>query len=347
MTQTLTSALAETHHLLVLAPDIGASEIAVLAATRWRAVEQTMGEITLSRYSSLFGPYTVSAALGPTLGLPRGLNQVWMATTLTERGDRPLPGALDPTGVSRAFPNGLPAREERRVVDFLVAAARRLGGVVRFHDSGLMVAPVPDGSLDLSVYSPLWLEPEAALATARSVVPRFELAINWQSFAPVAGDPSGTGGCVPPPVPDELGSDTLGQDSPAPTRPSPERIAELRRRARQRDQAALAAPPSLDRYALSADLGPAGNLVIEISGVDAPPGALRQVPWTAQGAVAYTVRWVPVEPKHLLMEFPPADHCRTRSRMASLLAALARVVYQTVGGEVLDADAFPIDPTDL
>jgi hypothetical protein len=33
--------------------------------------------------------------------------------------------------------------------------------------------------------------------------------------------------------------------------------------------------------------------------------------------------------------------------MASLLAALAHVVYQTIGGEVLDADGFPIDPTDL
>jgi hypothetical protein len=47
------------------------------------------------------------------------------------------------------------------------------------------------------------------------------------------------------------------------------------------------------------------------------------------------------------MEFPPADHCRTRSQMANLLASLARVIHHTVGGEVLDADAFPIDPTDL
>jgi hypothetical protein len=324
MPQTLTSALAETHHLLVLAPDIDASEIAILASTRWRGVERALGEITLSRYSSLFGPYTIGAGLGPALGLPRGLNQAWMATTLTERGDRPFPGALDPTGVSRAFPRGLPVREERRVVDFLVAAARRLGGVVRFHDSGLMVAPVPDGALDLSVYSPLWLEPEAALATARSVVPRFELAINWHDFAPPGP------GAAP-----EEDYDLA------------EARRELRERADQRDQAAMAEPPSLDRYALAADLGPAGSLVIEISGVDQPPGALRALPWATEGAVAYTVRWVPVDPKNLLMEFPPADHCRTRSQMASLLAALAHVVYQTIGGEVLDADGFPIDPTDL
>ncbi|MDR0594603.1 MAG: hypothetical protein LBG60_15415 [Bifidobacteriaceae bacterium] len=338
MPQTLTSALAETHHLLVLAPDIDTNEIAILASTRWRAVEQAMGEITLSRYSSLFGPYTIGAGLGPSLGLPRGLNQAWMATTLTERGDRPRPGALDPTGVSRAFPNGLPVREERRVVDFLVAAARRLGGVVRFHDSGLMVAPVPDGALDLTVCSPLWLEPEAALATARSVVPSFNLAINWLDFAPVRRDPEDPGDLDPYALPSEW---------EPPDRPSPERAAELRRLAGERDQAALAAPPTLDRYALSVDLGPAGTLLLEICGVDSPPGALRQVPWAAQGAVAYTIRWVPVDPRHLAMEFPPADHCRTRSQMAALLAALARVVYQTVGGEVLDADAFPIDPTSL
>jgi hypothetical protein len=325
MPQTLTSALAETHHLLVLAPDIDTSEVAILASTRWRGVEQAMGEITLSRYSSLFGPYTVGAGLGPSLGLPRGLNQAWLATTLTERGDKPFPGSLDPTGVARAFPTGLPVREERRVVDFLVASARRLGGVVRFHGSGLMVAPVPDGALDLGIYSPLWLEPEAALATARSVIPHFELAINWHDFAVAeAGDGS-------------YDSDDL----------SPERLAELHQRAAERDQAALAGAPSLDRYALSASLGPAGTLVIEIAGVKEPPGALRQVHWASKGAVSYTVRWIPLDPSHLLMEFPPADHCRTRSQMAHLIASLARIIHQTVGGEIVDADAFPIDPTDL
>ncbi|MDR2565179.1 MAG: hypothetical protein LBC97_03795 [Bifidobacteriaceae bacterium] len=338
MPQNLTSALAQTHHLLVLAPDINASEIAILAATRWRAVEQAMGEITLSRYSSLFGPYTVGAGLAPSLGLPRGLNQAWMATTLTERGDRPFPGSLDPTGISRAFPGGLPVREERRVVEFLVAVARRLGGVVRFHDSGLMVAPVPDGALDLTVFSPLWLEPDAALATARSVVPLFDLAINWHDFAPVA-----------PPAESGDSYDDWSEPSTAggAGELSASRRAELHERADRRDQAALAEPPSLDRYALAADLGPAGGLVIEIAGVDPPPLALRGVAWAAEGAVAYTVRWIPDEPKHLLMEFPPADHCRTRSQMANLLASLARVIHHTVGGEVLDADAFPIDPTDL
>jgi hypothetical protein len=325
MTQALTSALADTHHLLVLAPDIDASEVAALASTRWRGVERAMGEITLSRYSSLFGPYTIGAGLGPSLGLPRGLNQAWMATTLTERGDKPFPGSLDPTGISRAFTDGLPVREERRVVDFLVAAARRLGGVVRFHGSGLMVAPVPDGALDLTLYSPLWLEPEAALATARSVVPHFELAINWHDYVPVG----------------QAAVQVEGLDLPA------DRRSELHEQADRRDHEALAQAPSLDRYALTADLGPAGNVALEICGIDQPPGGLRNLPWAAEGAVVYTVRWIPADPRHLLMEFPPADHCRTRSQVANLLASLARVIHQTVGGEVLDADGFPIDPTDL
>ncbi|MDR1633991.1 MAG: hypothetical protein LBS27_03510 [Bifidobacteriaceae bacterium] len=357
MPQTLTSALAETHHLLVLAPDIDVTEIAILASTRWRGVEREMGEITLSRYSSLFGPYTVGAGLGPSLGLPRGLNQAWMATTLTERGDRPFPGSLDPAGVSRAFPTGLPVREERRVVDFLVAAARRLGGVVRFHGSGVMVAPVPDGALDLTVYSPLWLEPEAALATARSVVPLFDLAINWHSFAPVAPAdetsdsfdqwPDSGSGAFPEGLQGQAAHEGGAGSGGLPGDLSATRLAELHAHADQRDQAALAQQPSLDRYALAADLGPAGGLVIEISGVDRPPLALREVDWAAEGAVAYNVRWIPDDPKHLLMEFPPADHCRARSQMATLLASLARIIHHTVGGEVLDADAFPIDPTDL
>ncbi|MDR2454706.1 MAG: hypothetical protein LBD51_09325 [Bifidobacteriaceae bacterium] len=329
MPQTLTSALADTHHILALGGDIEAGELALLAATRWKRVEQAMGEIGLSRYSSLFGPYKVGAALGATLGLPRGLHQAWIANTLTERGDPPFLRALDPTGISRAFPTGLPVREERRVADFLVAAARRLGGVVRFHGSGLMVAPVPDGALDLSVFSPLWLEPEAALATARAVVPRFRLAIDWHAFAPTPQAPAA----------ETLGDPGLAVD--------PARRNEALAAARAGDAAALAGQPSLDRYALTADLGPAGTLVIEISGVDQPPGALREVPWAAPGAVEYAVRWIPRNPEHLLMEFPPAEHCQTRAQMASLLAGIARVIYQTVGGEVLDSDGFPIDPTDL
>jgi hypothetical protein len=325
MPQTLTSALAETHHVLALAGDIDVHEIALLAATRWKRVEEAMGEISVSRYSSLFGPYTVGAALGATLGLPRGLHQAWIANTLTERGDRPLPGALDPTGISRAFPKGLPVREEGRVVDFMVAAARRLGGVVRFHDSGLMVAPVPDGALDLSIYSPLWLEPEAALATARLVVPRFELAIDWHAFTPPA--PAGGFGASW-----EEDDDGRGQ---------------ILAQAAQADAEALTGEQTLDRFALTAALGPAGTLVVEIAGVEEPPGALRGVPWATGGAVMYAVRWIPVEPKHLLMEFPPAGHCQARAQMASLLAGITRVFHHTVGGEVLDADGFPIDPTDL
>jgi hypothetical protein len=329
MPQTLTGALADTHHILALAGDIDAGELALLASTRWKRVERALGEIGVSRYSSLFGPYSVGAALGATLGLPRGLHQAWIANTLTERGDPPSPGALDPTGISRAFATGLPVREERRVIEFLVAAARRLGGVVRFFGSGLMVAPVPDGALDLSVFSPLWLEPEAALATARAVVPRFQLAIDWHAFAPPAR----------PPVADILDDPGLGLD--------PARRAQVLAGAAAGDAAALAGEATLDRYALTANLGPAGTLVIEISGADETPGALREVPWAAEGAVEYAVRWIPVDPKNLLMEFPPAGHCQTRAQMASLLAGIARVIYQTVGGEVLDSDGFPIDPTDL
>jgi hypothetical protein len=332
MAQTLTSALAETHHVLALAGDIEGHEIALLASTRWKRVEQELGEISFSRYSSLFGPYAVGAALGASLGLPRGLHQAWIANTLTERGDPPRPGTLDPTGVSRAFPTGLPVREEGRVVDFLVATARRLGGVVRFHGSGLMVAPVPDGALDLRVYSPLWLEPEAALGIARLVVPRFELAIDWHAFVPQPLRPAA----------DTLGGGLdLGLDSDSVQR------ADILARAAVRDTEALSGEQTLDRYALTADLGPAGTLVIEISGTEEPPGALRAVPWAEDGAVEYCVRWISVDPNNLLMEFPPAGHCQTRAQMANLLAGLARVVHHTVGGEVLDADGFPIDPTDL
>ncbi|MDR1800021.1 MAG: hypothetical protein LBR19_09140 [Bifidobacteriaceae bacterium] len=322
----------DTHHVLVLADDVEADEIALLAATRWRGVGVGQSEIRLSRHSSLFGPYHISPAVTGRLGLPRGLTAGWVVSTLRERGEPPFRGTLDPTGIARAFQTGLPIREEARVAQFLVAAARRLGGVVRFAESGVMVAPVPDAALDLSVYSPLWMEPEAALATVQQLVPEFDYSISLAPYSLPGG-----GGAIPDEVWANSGLDALSPD---------QRLA-LHDAANARDRQALSTEPELDRYALEVSYGEAGLVLVEISGVEQVPGALRDVDWAKSGAIKYEAKWLPQEPNHLLMEFPPAAHCSLRTPMGGIINDIAATLHAAVGGEVLDSDGFPINPADL
>ena len=45
-----------------------------------------------------------------------------LADTLRERGDAPWPGQVDRVGWYRVFPDGVPDREERRVLDLRMLA---------------------------------------------------------------------------------------------------------------------------------------------------------------------------------------------------------------------------------
>ena len=69
----------------------------------------------------------------------------------------------------------MPVREEERVLQWLVAAARRLGGAVRIGDNGIVLVPDVDSAIDLTVYSDRWLEPDEALAVVQQVHPRARL----------------------------------------------------------------------------------------------------------------------------------------------------------------------------
>ncbi|MEK8226247.1 hypothetical protein NKG05_09525 [Oerskovia sp. M15] len=63
-------------------------------------------------------------------GLPPGTEQVFDVVCPRERGTSRSRGG-DRDGIGRAYPAGLPWREEERVVVWLVEVARRLGGSIR------------------------------------------------------------------------------------------------------------------------------------------------------------------------------------------------------------------------
>ncbi|MDR1295019.1 MAG: hypothetical protein LBK59_08715 [Bifidobacteriaceae bacterium] len=330
------------HHVLAVPADVTAAEVRILAETRWRACRKDdAGGLVVSKYSGLDGPFRLTDELSTQIGFPPGLPRAFVATTLRERGDPPFPGASDPSGIARAFPDALPIREEARVVDWLLAAARRLGGAVRLDHWGMVLIPRADAAIDLTVYSNLWLEPDAALTVVRSVAPEFRLAMDTHAWNGPAGAETRTVGAH---------ADQVRAISPWPVHAS-NALSDAGRRilhseADAHDAAALSRNPVLDRYAVVADFGAAGTAWLEVCGGGAPP-ALRTVAWTELGVVAYALRWDPANPDDRLVEFPSRAQRAERAAAARTLGRLALAVYSATGIEILDADGFPVDPADV
>ena len=339
--------LARDHHLLALAGDVPAEELEVLAASRFTAAgweDPTegggrrartkggpVGVLRLSRHSALHGPYPLDRTGAGALGLPGAAGQVWVVHAPVERGEAPWPGAADRDGLGRGFPAGLPIREEERVVSWLVAAARRLGGALRVSGPVGSPAPVlvpdPAAAVDLTVWSDIWLGPDAALSVVRQAVPRARLdgGVPWQ------GPPPGTG------VRPARGAEDLDAQV----------RAALHQLAERRDMEALAHPEPRTSYGVLADLDLDGGLAVEIGGETELPQALAGVPWARAGAVAYRVTWAPDDLSDLGMERPPIEHRIARSRAVPLVNAVARSLHAAVAGEITDMMGFIVDPADL
>ncbi|QCB94867.1 hypothetical protein [Cellulomonas shaoxiangyii] len=362
-------------HLLALPEGVEPDEVEVLAASRFRnvrwedgpaepprtgvlpAVTAALGirtvaaratparSLRLARLSSLAGPYAVRGEDAVALGLPGTTRTVWVLTAPRERGERPWPGG-DRDGLKRAFPDGLPVREEERVLQWLVAAARRLGGAVRTQ-TGAVLTPDPDASTDLTVLTDRWVEPGEVLALVQRVQPR--------AYASVA-TPGGWAGPA----------SRTGRGSQGAVGGSPERGGSGLRAALERhgvddeaerhrlmaeadayDELMLAAPPAAEAFGVLVDLGVDGMLAVEVSATEQLPPLLAGLPWVADGVVAYRVRWEPREIEQIERERPTLEHRVARSRSAPLVAAVARVLHAELGGEIADEADFLVDPADL
>src|SRR6478736_2747989 len=205
-------------HILALPDDVGVDEVEVLAISRFAQARWEDGELPqprgimgpmtaalgiravgssitparslrLARLSTLTGPYRVEADDAVSLGLPTTSALAYVLACPRERGEPPYPGG-DRDGLKRAFPEAMPIREEERVLQWLVAAARRLGGSVRTGELGIVLTPDVDSAIDLTVLSDSWLEPAEALAVVQSVLPRARLseaASSWSGPTPGVG----------------------------------------------------------------------------------------------------------------------------------------------------------------
>lgn len=336
-------------HVLALPPGSGPEAVEILATTRfpraaWEAPDAGPGAagrptpgppvpvLRLSRHSTLAGPYQVERSTALELGLPVPGGTAYLLRSPVERGEQPGPYGGDRDGLRRAFPAGLPVRDELRMLEWLIAVARRLAGAVRTAagpgaQQPTILAPEPGAAVDLTVWSDIWLDPDAALVVMRRALPRAYLNLpsgTWQGPLERSGP-----GVVP-------GTEPLTE----------EQRRYLALEADAFDAAALADPAPMDRYGLLADLDLDGMVALEI-GPEDPPPVVEVLPWAATGAVAYRVRWEPVEEADLEAERASLAHRVARGRAAPLVVAVARAVHAEVGGEVTDMMGFVVNPADL
>ncbi|SFK46096.1 hypothetical protein [Cellulomonas sp. KH9] len=368
-------ALAD-RHLLALPAGIEPDEVEVLAASRFRNVGwedvtpeaptrtgvmpavtaafgiRTVGRraprvraLRLARLSRLAGPYSIEAQDALALGLPASSVMVWVLEAPRERGEQPWPGG-DRDGFKRAFPDGLPVREEDRVLRWLVAAARRLCGAVRTQ-TGVVLTPDPDAATDLTVLTDRWLEPADVLALVQRVQPRAYLSVatpgSWNGPTVLAGRGSqGAVGGSP-----EAGGSGLRAALEQHGVVDPDERRRLMAEADAFDELMLAAPPPAEAFGVLVDLGVDGMLAVEVAACEQLPPLMEDLPWTKDGVVAYRVRWEPFEIEQIEQEKPSLEHRVARSRSTPLVAGVAKVLQAAVGGEIADEADFLVDPADL
>src|SRR5699024_10397061 len=224
--------------------------------------------LRLTGDAQLTGPWRVEETMRASLDLP-----AWAVTAMLLRCpvDRaaPVPPELRGLGgLLDAFPDGEPVGLERRVLDHLLAQARRLGGALRVAGTGTVIVPDPASAVDLTVHTTVWLEPQACARVLGRVL------AGLQPVGPVAPRT--------PVPPDRSRADVSPQRARAAAELDAGERAWLHAEADALDAAMLAQPQVLDGYAHVAPV-PGGALEVAVAGDEHTPGVLRGAPWARSG----------------------------------------------------------------
>lgn len=314
--------LAGVNALLVLAADVVAEEVEALAVSRFAgAALRPDGDLELLGQASLSGPFEIADPVRAALDLPDWAVTAYVLDAPVERGG-PVPEALlGRGGVLDAFPDGPPVGTELDAVNFVMAAARRLAGAVRFPASGVLLAPDPNENVDLVVYSEVWLHPDALVAVLREDLPGVALAADVPAMpvpTPAIGHP--------------LGEGLLDEGE----------RAWIHAEADAFDAAAMALVPVSEAYGASA---PARGGVIEVTVQEAPavPLVLQGYEWATHGVIAYEVRWHPADPEAYYAPEPTPAVLEQRLAAGAIVEVSARRILAAVGGDTADDDGFLVD----
>ncbi|HLR44336.1 MAG TPA: hypothetical protein VK065_04015 [Brevibacterium sp.] len=303
-------------HLLLLDPELEPFDVVSLlrnirpslAAGQPLPGEGGARSYRMSRHSQLVGPFPVDPAMAAALELPRDVSAVFALECPRDREPVPPPSWLpDIDGLVAAFPAGLPCREEGRVLDELIAVARRLRLAVRLADEeGLgvrMLRPDTETHPNLFVYSENWLKPQVLLTQVASVAPQ----ARWPR--------------PPSPLEAARARELGGSDRPA-----------------ELDGYAVEVP-------LTDQLGPrAGFLEIRVDVEEHVPTVLREHVTGAQ--VAYSLLWVDTDNRGRFRDIDDELRA-IRTQAIRVLERCAAAIMTAVGGAGVDESGFLVSAQQL
>ena len=158
---TFPRALADDYHLLLLADDVNADEVEALAlsldpSAAWIGA----GRLQIVAGAVLLGPWWIGDEERADLGLPAWVSQVMVLSVPRQRAYlEPALAATDP--LLSLFSDGGPTGLEAAALHALRPIARRLAGAIRVVDTGQIFTPDPHAYIGASLYSPIWLTPDA------------------------------------------------------------------------------------------------------------------------------------------------------------------------------------------
>lgn len=359
----------EERHALILADDVSAEEVEALAVSQ----DAQAGWVGASRLQllpgvELQGPWPLDGELRALMGLPE-----WAASLMVLECEPERRGALPPElagtdPLADAFPTAQPAGTELVALTRLQAIARRLAGALLLrgdapaesaggagagsgqptggeqgasgHQSvSVLVQPDPDSNVNLDVYAPVWLTPDACQAVLAQVLPGARSQLDPR----LPEGPTGLA-AVPQAELDRL-TELLGAD----------RLDQAWAAAREREEAAVVVAAEAAQagkpleevrtgYAVVAPVDEArpgwGHVEVQVEAAEYLPLAVAGEPWAVQGVVVHQVVWRPLE----LADRDPARLTRTRrserAAAAALIEEAARALVEATGGRALDEDGF-------
>src|SRR5699024_5372149 len=167
--------LARKRHVLAVAGDVTAEEVEALAVAKYPGAYWSEPDVlTLTEQVHLSGPFLLDGAARRGLGLPGGVAHAYLLTCPRERGGLVPPELAAVGGVLAAFADAALEGGEAHAVDVLVAMSRRLGALVRT-STGYLLEPEEWAGVDLRVYAPVWLYPDALVHVLHSTLPGIQV----------------------------------------------------------------------------------------------------------------------------------------------------------------------------
>ena len=191
------------------------------------------------------------------------------------------------------------------------------------------MVPDADSAVNLTVYSPRWINPEDLLSAMRERA-GFDQMKDARDITPEA----------PKPAPLSPAQVEQIEKLKAELGPVRKDIASKIAKAREELEAQHDKPQVVDGYALMSPIGHRSDMMIEVHAVPTPPRVLRWEPWTAGAIIEYQVRWLPTS--------APTPGAGAMSRTARLerlrstqdVEKAAGMIATLVGGNVIDEDGF-------